>query len=486
MVAHNPYWKFIASHSEVEWDWEIVTRNPNITSEIVANNISYPWDFEYISSNLMENITAQMIIDNPDKNWDFHTLSSWEGITIELVLALKDKDWRPLMLYINTAISITDIITHSYLFPYYIPSISTRKDFTIDIVFKYPNFEWCWNPISCHINTTFDIVKKYPELPWNYMVMSANKNITWEIIMENQDIPWAINIISSNPNITIDIVLNNPNLDWDIEMLSGNESISLDDIRKTINIIEWEFEIISYKNNLDWKIVEELIEEDWDFYILSENKSLPWDLIKNNMDKEWDFNLLSNRNDIPWDLVITYPDRLWNYPILSKNHMVTKEVIQNTLHKPWNINEFYKNVEIRHEMLWGDLKLNHDIFELIGSHYDFSVIKILMDFKSEKRHIEILKLAALKNPLVTPRVIEENKEYFIGDISAFAYNTLDKFDYFQSDNYRKYQIKNRMKKLYTELIARACKINRLFEWNEDAKNIFPEYYMEYCAKKYNK
>ena len=486
MVAHNPYWNFIASHPEVDWDWEIVTQNPNITSEIVANNLSYPWDFEYVSSNLMDNITAQMIIDNPDKEWNFHVLSIWPGITIDLVIKLKDKDWRPLMLYINPAISITDIIAHAYLFPYFIPSISTRKDLTIETIFKYPDFEWCWNPISCHINTTFDIVKKYPELPWNYLVMSANKNITWEIIMENQDIPWAMNIISANPNITVDIVLNNPNLDWDFEILSGNESIPLADIKKSIDIIEWEFDVISYRTNLDWEIVEELIDEDWNFYVLSENNMLPWDLVRKTMNKEWDFNILSDRDDIAWDLVIAYPHRLWNYPILSKNPTVTLEAINSTYFKTWNANELFNNVEIRNGNLHKEIKMRFSVFEELGSNLKFDGIKTLIDAGILRpEHIEILKLAALKNPLITPRIIEANKDYFAGDISAFAHNTLGKFAYFQSEYYRKHEIKNRIKHLYNELIARACRTSRLFEWNEDAKNIFPEYYVEYCAKKYN-
>ncbi len=484
MVAHNPYWNFIKSNTHVNWDWDAVTRNPNITSEIIADNLNYPWDFEYVSKHLMHSITPKMIIEHPDKNWCFDRLSSWSGITIELVLAFKDRHWRPLILYLNKAINILNIMELSYLFPYYIPSISTRPDLTIDIIKDNPQFEWCWNPISCHKNITIDIVLQNPDIPWNYNTMSANSNMTWNIIKANPQIPWNIHIVSANDNITIDIVMDNIDLAWDFELLSANETLTWTDVKNTINILPWELDVLVYRKQIDWVVIEELIEEDWDFYILSEPIDLPWDLVRNYPSKHWDFYQLSKRKDIAWDLVMAYPDKLWNYQLLSENTSVTKEVINSTLHKQWNMKELCKLQHICKCIISGEINTNINRFMAIGSYYEFNIIKNILDYYMlNEDNRNILINSALENPLITPKIINKNISYFVNNLSEFSYNPLCAAKYFKSYEFRKNETKKRLEVMYHELIARSCSTNRLFEWNEDAKFIFPDTYNDYCKNK---
>ena len=33
------------------WDWKYISSNPNITWDIVKNNLNYPWRWDYISQN---------------------------------------------------------------------------------------------------------------------------------------------------------------------------------------------------------------------------------------------------------------------------------------------------------------------------------------------------------------------------------------------------------------------------------------------------
>ena len=76
------YWNFIQNnlHAATDrpstltfksgWDWYSISANPNITWEIIKNNLNKPWCWKNISSH--ENITWEIIKNNPDKFWDWY------------------------------------------------------------------------------------------------------------------------------------------------------------------------------------------------------------------------------------------------------------------------------------------------------------------------------------------------------------------------------------------------------------------------------
>ena len=49
----------------------MLSQNPNITCEIIQDNLDKPWDWHYISSNT--NLTWEFIQANLDKNWDWES-----------------------------------------------------------------------------------------------------------------------------------------------------------------------------------------------------------------------------------------------------------------------------------------------------------------------------------------------------------------------------------------------------------------------------
>ena len=61
------FWQFILDNPDKPWDWEWISKNPNINWEIIENNHDKDWDWYWISNN--PNITWEIIENNPDKDW---------------------------------------------------------------------------------------------------------------------------------------------------------------------------------------------------------------------------------------------------------------------------------------------------------------------------------------------------------------------------------------------------------------------------------
>jgi len=78
------YWNEFVLKNENKIEWKYLSKNPNITWEIVKDNLDKPWNWNYLSAN--PNITLEIVKDNPDKPWDWcGGLSLNTNITWEIV-----------------------------------------------------------------------------------------------------------------------------------------------------------------------------------------------------------------------------------------------------------------------------------------------------------------------------------------------------------------------------------------------------------------
>ncbi len=68
-VSKNPNitWEIIQQYPNWQWDWYALSKNSNITWEIIQNNLDQPWDWDAIAIN--KNITEEIIVQNTD--WNF-------------------------------------------------------------------------------------------------------------------------------------------------------------------------------------------------------------------------------------------------------------------------------------------------------------------------------------------------------------------------------------------------------------------------------
>ena len=108
------------------WDWYGISRNPNITWDIIKENPEKPWNWCYLSRH--PNITFDIIKEYPEKPWD------WFGL-------------------------------------------SCNPNITWDIIQENLDRLWSWSELSSNPNITWDIIQENLDKPWNWIAISCNPNI---------------------------------------------------------------------------------------------------------------------------------------------------------------------------------------------------------------------------------------------------------------------------------------------------------------------
>ncbi len=62
-----------------EWNYTILSANPNTTMKIVLENPDKDWSYYYLSKN--PSITFKDVLENPDKKWNYCMLSLYMNVT---------------------------------------------------------------------------------------------------------------------------------------------------------------------------------------------------------------------------------------------------------------------------------------------------------------------------------------------------------------------------------------------------------------------
>jgi len=78
------YWTDIVSHPEIEWDWTEVSRNPNITIEIVKSNLDKKWDWSALSGNPA--ISLDDIENNLGLPWEWNHIAANPNLTMDFLM----------------------------------------------------------------------------------------------------------------------------------------------------------------------------------------------------------------------------------------------------------------------------------------------------------------------------------------------------------------------------------------------------------------
>jgi hypothetical protein len=164
-------WDVYLSFPFGNWDYTRLSRNPNITMDIISNNKLLPWDYSVI--NLNKNLTLEFFEQNIDKPWNFQLLSA-------------------------------------------------SKIITLDIIRKYPQFNWSYKWFSENSNVDWEFVCAHPEVNWNYSLLSRNPNITWDIIHKNPQYPWSLTEYHLNPTLTVDVINDWQCYTWSFKLISNN------------------------------------------------------------------------------------------------------------------------------------------------------------------------------------------------------------------------------------------------------------------------
>ena len=68
------FWKFIEDNPDKPWKWVYLSRNPNITFDIILAHPDKPWKWYYLSEN--PNITFDIVQTHSELPWDWNSLST--------------------------------------------------------------------------------------------------------------------------------------------------------------------------------------------------------------------------------------------------------------------------------------------------------------------------------------------------------------------------------------------------------------------------
>ncbi len=301
------------------------------------------------------------VVSNLDKEWDFNALSKNPNITWSDVQRYQELLWNKYALTANPNMTWDIIIEH------YIPA-NIKKYYISNFLEKsaVPYFHHSLETLidlrslSRCPNITWQIVQNNQWFPWNYSALSMNPNITWAHVKKNPDRPWSYSNLSSNPNITIDIIIKNLDKPWDFLQFSSNINVNMTIVRMYPNL-PWSYKELSDNQNITWTDVKEAPDKPWDYNKLLRNpnikrsdlcefpkeynmdflSTLPYWLrtciANENISKEttmnanlfnfksrdysydYDYRIVSNHPSVSLKMIADNPDLPWNFDVVSRH-----------------------------------------------------------------------------------------------------------------------------------------------------------------------
>ena len=304
------------SYLDDDWDWYAISRNPNITMEIIELNLEYPWDWESVSDN--PNLTIDFVKKYPEFDWDWEniTLNSsmtvqiiennidnpwlWEkmhyniNINSEFIEKYKDKGWDYCEIFRTDRFRDRSMISKK-MFDNQLKHINSNLVNNISTIMQKHIYElnecFC---LSENVNTTWETIEKYPNLGWSWDKLSYNDNITIDIIEKNLDKNWNWKQLSSNPNLTRDFIIKYNDKNWCWVTLFKKNKIDFDFIKD--RICPSEYKILSKSDKITIQIIRDNIKKPWDWYNLSCNSKIFMDDIQNTM--KWEWFILNTNNKL--------------------------------------------------------------------------------------------------------------------------------------------------------------------------------------------
>jgi hypothetical protein len=191
LLSRNPNmtWEFIKEtmeskeYEETKFKWMFdveLSKNPNITLDIVMKNEQLDWNYADLGEN--PNITPKIVKETDTINWDYNTLAKNPNFK-----------WKDLQEYFDDE---TELIKYYSQNPNLnIKDILSNLDFWIDWLDDEENNETkIWENVSKNPGISIQDIVDHPELNWNIESMELNPNLTFKTIIEN----WNLRFDSNN------------------------------------------------------------------------------------------------------------------------------------------------------------------------------------------------------------------------------------------------------------------------------------------------
>lgn len=237
--------------------WRLLVLNTCLTQRALEKNIDKlrVWDdlntLEYIAFN--PNIDWRFILTHPQFPWNFQVLSHHKCITQDVVAAYPKLPWGSF--FCNSNFPFDKLEEEGVALSYsYNPAI------TWQLVAQNLHLHWDWTAVSARIEVTSDILTAHPDIQWCGFSLSINKHVTWEIVSAHPDILWNWKKLTHHPNITKEIIQAHPNKPWEWGAFAGNPNVTLQHLLQSANKEEifdaWHFwDYLVGNPNLTWDVL---------------------------------------------------------------------------------------------------------------------------------------------------------------------------------------------------------------------------------------
>jgi hypothetical protein len=284
--------RFIAlidKYPDKNWHWGYISASKNITMDVIRAYPNKPWSWDDISIN--PNITMEFIEENIDKDWNWKILSCNSRLKFEFAIKHIDKDW-----------DWGYVARHSIIPENFFEIID-------ELIEKYPQIKHIWNELSLNKNIKLETIRMNSHRPWNWRYITNRKDLTLEYAEAHGELPWEYSMF----HIT--------------EQKKPTKRL-LEHIKNKKKHQKGYWYLLSYNQNVPFKIILEYIDCPWDWNGLSNNLNIPIQFIENNLDKGWNWQYISSRTDINQDFIKRHINKL-DISQLSCNPAIDIEFIKN-------------------------------------------------------------------------------------------------------------------------------------------------------------
>jgi uncharacterized protein with HEPN domain len=300
-------------HQRNMGSWVWLSSNKNITMEIVSTYPKLPWDYNALSRN--PNLTVDFIRKNPRKRFSWQHISANRAMTPEIVEANRDLPWDFHFMSVNPSITLEYVRAHPHR-DWNMQWVASNRGIT-----PHPSLDF--QAMSRNPNVTEEFIEEHIDANWDWGFLSSKKNVSLEFIEAHMDKPWDWYVrLSQNPNMTMDFVKRHRarfviDLPYIVPRLSGLLNEEGDDFNEDGLVV------ISYGLGANPVVTPELlvkhIDKEWNWGDLSRNLSIPLSFIEEHPELPWNWMLISDREDITPGFILRNLDKNWLWRIVDED-----------------------------------------------------------------------------------------------------------------------------------------------------------------------
>jgi hypothetical protein len=225
----------IRQYSSLQWDFYLLSQNPGITMDMVEASPELPWNYAAVSAN--PNLTMDMLQRHPELPWDFKAVSFCPRLTMEVLLLHHPIEWDFWRVTRNPAISLAALETH-------------------------PQLPWHRGALCDNPNVTLAFVRAHSDWgsSWSWPNLSQNPGISVAEMLASPDLPWRWDWASSNPTLRAEQVLGCPEQGWHWGRLSRSSCVTLGLLRAFADR-PWDWDYLTRHPNLAYAEILEAMRE---------------------------------------------------------------------------------------------------------------------------------------------------------------------------------------------------------------------------------